>query len=47
MGTTLTCEQDYVSTFTRVSTQIQWIREISDVSEAGCSPQQRQHRKYF
>jgi hypothetical protein len=46
-GATINCVKDYVSIFTRVSTQIQWIRENSDVSEAGCTPQQRQCKKYF
>jgi len=44
-GATINCVKDYVSIFTRVSTQIQWIQDNSDVSEAGCSPQQRQHIK--
>ena len=46
-GTVPSCEKGYVATFTRVSTQIQWIQENSDVSKTGCFSQQRQHTKYF
>ena len=47
MGTSGTCEEDFVSSYTRISNFIQWIRENSDVSEAGCSKQQRHHRNFL
>ncbi len=47
MGTSGTCEEDFVSSYTRISNFIQWIRENSDASEASCSKQQRHHRNFL
>jgi secreted trypsin-like serine protease len=46
-GTSGTCEEDFVSSYTRISNYLQWIRENSDVSVAGCSQQQRHYKKKF